>query len=104
MVLISSTGDLNMMSSPDLIYSSSRESKSMVSTPTMSIIRSLTQDWSFTQVGGGKGTKDDEWLAAAQFPTTVHVELLHAERIPDPVCPIVNIHANLSYFTVSGSQ
>jgi hypothetical protein len=81
MVLIS-TGDLNMMSSPDLFYSSSRESKSMVSTPTMSIIRSLTQDWSFTQVGGGKDAK----------------------RIPDPVCLIVNIHANLSYFTVSGSQ
>lgn len=52
---------------------------------TMSITRSLTQDWSFTQVGGGRGTKNGEWLAVSQFPTTVHVELLKAERIPDPV-------------------
>ncbi|KAG2042900.1 glycoside hydrolase family 2 protein [Suillus americanus] len=51
---------------------------------TMSITRSLTQDWSFTQVGGGRGTKNGEWLAVSQFPTTVHVELLKAERIPDP--------------------
>ncbi|KAG2348846.1 glycoside hydrolase family 2 protein [Suillus weaverae] len=50
----------------------------------MSITRSLTQDWSFTQVGGGRGTKNGEWLAVSQFPTTVHVELLKAERIPDP--------------------
>lgn len=51
---------------------------------TMSITRYLTQDWSFTQVGGGRGTKNGEWLAVLQFPTTVHVELLKAERIPDP--------------------
>lgn len=50
----------------------------------MSTIRSLTQDWSFTQGGGGHGTKNGEWLAVSQFPTTVHVELLKAERIPDP--------------------
>jgi beta-mannosidase len=62
----------------------------------MSTIRSLTQDWSFNQVGGGQGTKNTEWLAASQFPTTVHVELLKAKRIPDPVCPIINIKANLS--------
>ncbi|KAJ7095340.1 glycoside hydrolase family 2 protein [Mycena belliarum] len=42
------------------------------------------QDWSFTQVGGGEGTKDGEWLKVSQFPTTVHVELLHLKRIPDP--------------------
>jgi hypothetical protein len=23
----------------------------------------LLQDWSFTQLGGGEGTKDGEWLA-----------------------------------------
>ncbi|KAJ7228703.1 glycoside hydrolase family 2 protein [Mycena pura] len=44
----------------------------------------LLQDWSFTQIGGGEGTKDGEWLAVSQFPTTVHVELLKLKRIPDP--------------------
>ncbi|KAJ7667976.1 glycoside hydrolase family 2 protein [Mycena polygramma] len=44
----------------------------------------LLQDWSFTQLGGGEGTKDGEWLKASQFPTTVHVELLNLKRIPDP--------------------
>ncbi|KAL1676287.1 glycoside hydrolase family 2 protein [Schizophyllum commune] len=48
-----------------------------------SITRPLT-DWSFTQVGGGEGTKDGEWLQCSQFPTTVHVELLKLKRIPDP--------------------
>ncbi|KAG7097005.1 hypothetical protein E1B28_004399 [Marasmius oreades] len=42
------------------------------------------EDWSFTQVGGGEGTGDGEWLPVHQFPTTVHVELLHLKRIPDP--------------------
>ncbi|KAF9534884.1 beta-mannosidase [Crepidotus variabilis] len=45
--------------------------------------RSLTE-WSFTQVGGGEGTKNDEWLKVASFPTTVHVELLKAKKISDP--------------------
>ncbi|KAF5393569.1 hypothetical protein D9757_000065 [Collybiopsis confluens] len=40
-------------------------------------------DWTFTQVGGGKGTKEDEYLPA-KGPTTVHVELLKTNRIPDP--------------------
>ncbi|KAF8913858.1 beta-mannosidase [Gymnopilus junonius] len=40
--------------------------------------------WSFTQVGGGEGTKDGEWLDVSSFPTTVHVELLKLNRIPDP--------------------
>jgi len=75
-------------------------------TITTSTIRYLTQEsWSFTQVGGGQGTKPDEWLAVSQFPTTVHVELLKVERIPDPVCPMLNhIKANLSYLAVSRSQ
>ncbi|PPR06573.1 hypothetical protein CVT24_001754 [Panaeolus cyanescens] len=45
---------------------------------------SLLEDWSFTQVGGGEGTKDGEWLQVSSFPTTVHVELLKLKRIPDP--------------------
>ncbi|KAJ6614286.1 glycoside hydrolase family 2 protein [Mycena sp. CBHHK59/15] len=44
----------------------------------------LLQDWSFTQVGGGEGTKDGEWLKVSQFPTSVHVELLKLKKIPDP--------------------
>ncbi|KAJ7937095.1 glycoside hydrolase family 2 protein [Mycena leptocephala] len=44
----------------------------------------LLQDWTFTQLGGGEGTKDGEFLACSQFPTTVHVELLNLKRIPDP--------------------
>ncbi len=48
------------------------------------VIRQL-KDWSFTQIGGGEGTKDGEWLQASQFPTTVHVELLKHKKIPDPV-------------------
>lgn len=49
------------------------------------VLRSL-ENWSFTQVGGGQGTKDGEWLKVTSFPTTVHVELLKLGRIPDPVC------------------
>ena len=52
--------------------------------PEMSIHRSL-QHWHFTQVGGGEGTKDGEWLRVSEFPTTVHVELLRLKKIPDPV-------------------
>ncbi|KAJ4478021.1 glycoside hydrolase family 2 protein [Lentinula aciculospora] len=40
-------------------------------------------NWTFTQAGGGKGTKKDEYLQATG-PTSVHVELLKAKRIPDP--------------------
>jgi len=46
--------------------------------------RLLDTGWTFTQVGGGQGTKDDEWLEASTFPTSVHVELLHLKKIPDP--------------------
>lgn len=44
----------------------------------------LLQEWSFTQVGGGEGTQDGEWLQTSEFPTSVHVELLKLKRIPDP--------------------
>ncbi|VDC02568.1 unnamed protein product [Peniophora sp. CBMAI 1063] len=46
--------------------------------------RELHDGWSFTQIGGGEGTKDGEWLETASFPTSVHVELLRLKRIPDP--------------------
>ncbi|EIW82049.1 glycoside hydrolase family 2 protein [Coniophora puteana RWD-64-598 SS2] len=50
----------------------------------MATLRTLTEGWAFTQVGGGKGTKDGEWLEVAHAPTSVHVELLKVQRIPDP--------------------
>lgn len=52
---------------------------------TMSATSRSITDWSFTQIGGGEGTKDGEWLQVSSFPTTVHVELLKMKRIPDPV-------------------
>lgn len=48
-------------------------------------IKELSEGWSFTEIGGGEGTKDGEWLGVERVPTTVHVELLKAGRIPDPV-------------------
>ncbi|KAJ7129735.1 glycoside hydrolase family 2 protein [Mycena epipterygia] len=39
----------------------------------------LLQDWEFTQLGG-----EGEWVKTSQFPTSVHVELLHLKKIPDP--------------------
>lgn len=42
----------------------------------------LNQDWKFAQLS--EQTADD-WLPVTQFPTSVHVELLKAGRIPDPV-------------------
>ena len=51
----------------------------------MGITKELIEGWSFTEIGGGQGTKDGEWLDVERVPTTVHVELLKADRIPDPV-------------------
>ena len=51
----------------------------------MNITKELIEGWSFTEIGGGQGTQDGEWLDVERVPTTVHVELLKAERIPDPV-------------------
>jgi beta-mannosidase len=45
----------------------------------------LNRRWAFTQIGGGQGTGNEEWLEAFAFPTSVHVELLHLNKIPDPV-------------------
>ncbi|OSX60118.1 glycoside hydrolase family 2 protein [Postia placenta MAD-698-R-SB12] len=50
----------------------------------MTITRTLHDGWSFTQIGGGEAVKDGEWLPVQSFPTTVHVELLKQEKIPDP--------------------
>jgi hypothetical protein len=50
----------------------------------MAII-SLDKNWSFSEIGEGEGTEDGEWLQIESIPTTVHVELLKAKRIPDPV-------------------
>ena len=48
-------------------------------------IVALDKNWIFSQLGGGQGTKDGEWIPVSHFPTTVHVELLKLGRIPDPV-------------------
>nr|GAT59392.1 glycoside hydrolase family 2 protein [Mycena chlorophos] len=47
-------------------------------------MKQLLERWEFTQIGGGEGTKDNEWLPVSTFPTTVHVELLALKKIPDP--------------------
>jgi beta-mannosidase len=50
--------------------------------------RVLDKEWSFTQLsssGSKRVTADGEWLKTEHFPTTVHVELLKKEKIPDPV-------------------
>lgn len=49
-----------------------------------STLRILNEGWSYTQVGGGLGTQDGEWLSATELPTTVHVELIRLKKIPDP--------------------
>jgi beta-mannosidase len=69
-----------MSSEPSLVFSPAI----LLYPMSMKQLRHL-KDWSFTQVGGGEGTKDGEWIHVSEFPTTVHVELLKLERIPDPV-------------------
>ncbi|TFK55470.1 glycoside hydrolase family 2 protein [Heliocybe sulcata] len=51
---------------------------------TASSLTTISEGWSFTQIGGGQGTEEGEWLACSEFPTTVHVELLKLKKIPDP--------------------
>ncbi|KAH9077149.1 beta-mannosidase [Lactarius deliciosus] len=51
--------------------------------------RLLHTGWTFTQIGGGQGTEENEWLETSAFPTSVHVELLHLKKIPDP---FVSLH------------
>lgn len=50
-----------------------------------STTRLLASGWTFTRIEGGQGTGDAEWLETSTFPTSVHVELLHSRKIPDPV-------------------
>ncbi len=47
-----------------------------------SITRVLDYGWTFTRIGE---TDNGEWLETSTFPTSVHVELLHLKKIPDPV-------------------
>ena len=51
----------------------------------MATARELHEGWTFTQVGGGQVMKEGEWLPVHHFPTSVHVELLAYQRIPNPV-------------------
>ncbi|KAI0824742.1 glycoside hydrolase family 2 protein [Trametes gibbosa] len=50
--------------------------------------RELHEGWGFSQVGDAiaesGGLSAGEWLPVHTFPTTVHVELLHHKKIPDP--------------------
>lgn len=50
-----------------------------------STIRLLGGGWTFTRIGGGQGTEGAEWFETSTFPTSVHVELLHLRKIPNPV-------------------
>ena len=52
--------------------------------------QTLHDNWYFTPLGGrGEGNKstvkEGEWLSVDSFPTTVHVELIKLNKIPDPV-------------------
>jgi beta-mannosidase len=38
----------------------------------------LNENWQF------KEAEEDTWLAVAQFPTNIHLDLLHHKKIPDP--------------------
>lgn len=41
--------------------------------------QSLSEGWKFKQ-----GESDDEWLQVHTFPTTIHLDLLYHDKIPDP--------------------
>ncbi|KAF8529175.1 glycoside hydrolase family 2 protein [Hysterangium stoloniferum] len=47
----------------------------------MSTITEINTNWEFTQLSGGKFT---EWTPVSQVPTSVHVELINAGKIPNP--------------------
>jgi hypothetical protein len=50
----------------------------------MPTLKTLLQNWTFSQHGGGPANQDNEWLPAAKVPTSVHAELLRLGKIPDP--------------------
>lgn len=49
--------------------------------------RDIHDGWTFKKAtkGGDEYVKVDEEFTVQQFPTTVHVELLKHNKIPDPV-------------------
>jgi hypothetical protein len=59
-----------------------------------SVNRILGCGWTFTRIGDDQGTEDGEWLKTSTFPTSVHVELLHLKKIPDPVSQ-TNVYVNV---------
>lgn len=63
------------------------------------VTRTIDDLWRFTQIGGENRNvvKDGEWLETTEFPTTVHVELLKAKRIPNPVRVLFvsSVHPNI---------
>jgi hypothetical protein len=54
----------------------------------------LHENWQFAQV---RDQKAIDWLPVTQVPTSVHVELLKAGKIPDPVSlsASIQIHPHL---------
>lgn len=46
--------------------------------PTEHVVVTLDQNWEF------KEKEDTQWLPVAQFPTNVHLDLLHHKKIPEP--------------------
>lgn len=61
----------------------------------MSTTTILNQNWEFAQLSEQKGV---DWHPVSRFPTSVHVELLKAGRIPDPVSIIICMPFTYSYF------
>ena len=45
------------------------------------VVIPLNKDWQFKEAAPAA---DDTWLPVAQFPTNIHLDLLHHEKIPDP--------------------
>ena len=70
----------------------------------MATTRDLHEGWTFTQVVGGQVMKEDEWLPVKSFPTTVHVELLKAGRIPDPVSGAARYPGSCRVAHITGSS
>lgn len=48
----------------------------------MSVITLIDKNWEFSQLHNQEPL---EWLPASKVPTSVHVELIKAGKVPDPV-------------------
>jgi beta-mannosidase len=46
----------------------------------MTLIQQIDKNWQFKQISKA----DDTYLPVSQFPTVVHLDLLHHGQIPDP--------------------